>query len=41
VKTPVYRRSWEKLLQRLEPGHDRTASWFYQDRAIAGLDPAC
>ena len=25
----------EALLQRLGPGHDRTASWFYQDRAIA------
>jgi tetratricopeptide (TPR) repeat protein len=25
----------EALLQRLGPGHDRIASWFYQDRAIA------
>jgi eukaryotic-like serine/threonine-protein kinase len=25
----------EALVQRLGPGHDRTASWFYQDRGIA------
>ena len=25
----------EALLQRLGPGHDRAASWFYQDRAVA------
>jgi tetratricopeptide (TPR) repeat protein len=25
----------QALLQRLGPGHDRIASWFYQDRAVA------
>jgi hypothetical protein len=25
------------LLQRLGPGHERTAAWFYQDRAVARL----
>ena len=25
----------EALLRRVGPGHDRAASWFYQDRAVA------
>ena len=28
----------EALLRRVGPGHERAASWFYQDRAVAGSE---